>query len=142
MNEQVTKVQKDTASKKMRERRPLNTTRTLLDVRGKEPGYHYAWINEPNVYAALEAGYAHVRHPVEVGSKRIDVSLLSMDSHVVLNVGRGVKAFLMRQPDELYTEDQASEQERADEQMRARIGEFNTNGLSGDINAYATVGKK
>lgn len=141
MNEDV-KVQKEIATKKKRERRPLNSSRTLLDVRGKEEGFHYAWINEDNVFAALEAGYEHVRHPVEVGSKRIDVSKMSMDSHVVLNVGRGVKSYLMRQPDEFYEEDQAREQIKADEQMLARVRDLNQDGLTGSIDVGVSVGKK
>lgn len=141
MNED-TKVLKEIAPKKKRERRPLNATRTLLDVRGKEPGFHYAWINEDNVFAATEAGYEHVRHPVEVGSKRIDVSKMPTDSHVVLNVGKGVKAYLMRQPDEFFEEDQALDQVKADDQMRARLGEFNKDGLTGSIDVGVSVGKK
>lgn len=128
-------------ARKKRERVPLTRSRTLLEVRGKEEGFHYAFINEESVFAALEAGYEHVRHPVQVGTKRIDVSNLSMDSHVVINVGSGKRAFLMRQPNEFFQEDFAEEQKRADEQMQARLGQLNSDGLTGEINAYATVGK-
>lgn len=141
MNEDA-KVLKESAPKKKRERTPLNGSRALLEVRGKEEGYHYAFINEENVYAALLADYEHVRHPVEVGSKRIDVSKLSMDSYVVINVGKGVKAFLMRQPQEFYDADQAADQVKADEQMRARLGDFNKDGLSGSIDVGVSLGKK
>jgi hypothetical protein len=141
MNDQVNKVQNQSASKKKRERRPLTASRTLLDVRGKEPGFHYCWVNEANVFAYQEAGYEHVRHPVQVGSNRIDVSQLSMDSHVVVNVGGGKKAFLMRQPDEFYEEDQQAESQKADEQLRARVGDFNKDGLTGSIDAYVTAGR-
>lgn len=142
MNDQVSKVQKESTPQKKRARRPLTGTRTLLDVRGKQDGWHYAWINEDNVYAALEAEYEHVRHPVEVGSKRIDVSNLSLDSHVVINVGKGVKAFLMRQPEDLFKEDQADEQLKADEQMQARLGAFNKDGLTGSVDAHVTYGRR
>jgi hypothetical protein len=125
-----------------RERGSLSGGRSLLEVRGKEPGFHYAWINEGMVDAALDLGFEHVRHPVQVGTKRIDVSKMELGSHVVINVGASQKAFLMRQPLEFREEDEALDQQRADEQMAARIGDFNSNGLSGEIKAYATAGKK
>jgi hypothetical protein len=141
MNDQVSKVQKESA-KVTRTRRPINGTRTLLEVRGKQDGFHYAWINEDKVDAALDADYEHVRHPVEVGTKRIDVGSMPAGSHVVVNVGRGVKAFLMRQPQEFFDADQAGEQVKADEQMQARLGEFNKDGLTGSIDAHVSYGRR
>ena len=140
MSKDTLKTQKEAPQRK-RERQPLNRSRTLLDVRGKEPGWHYAWINEDKVDAAIAADYEFVRHPVEVGYQRIDVSQMGLDSQIWKNVGKGVKAFLMRQPEEFYQEDQALEQEKADEQMRARLGEVHSGGLS-DINVSTSLGKK
>lgn len=130
------------AAQKRRNRTPLNGRRTLLEVRGKEPGFHYAIINEDSVYAALEGGYEHVRHPVTVGTKRIDVTAMKTESYVVVPVGGGKMGFLMRIPQDLRDEDIAMEQQLADEQMQARVGDFNSNGLSGDVRAAVSLGKK
>lgn len=142
MSELKQKTLKEAAPKAKRERRPLGSLVARLEVRGKEEGYHYAWINESNVDAAEEAGYAFVRHPVTIGAKRIDTTQLEMESQIWFNVGKGVKAFLMRQPQEFYDDDQDLDQVKADEQMRARVGDLNSNGLSGSIDVGVTVGKK
>lgn len=135
------KTQKQATLESKRERRPVNGMVTRMDVRGKEPGYHYIWVNDDKVDIYLEGGYEFVRHAVTVGSKRIDTTSLTMESQIWKNVGRGVKAFLMRIPDELHTEDVAAEQKTADEQIRARLGEINSDGLS-EINVSTSVGKR
>jgi hypothetical protein len=141
MSEAKTKTLKEPALKSKRERRPINGNVTRLEVRGKEEGFHYAWINEGNVDAALDAGYEFVRHEVQVGRKHIDTTNFTMESQIWFNVGKGVKAFLMRQPQEFYDEDQALEQRIADEQTAARLGEIDSGGLS-EINVSTSLGKR
>lgn len=120
------------APQKKRERRPINGHKSILEVRGKEPGFHYAWIPEPEVYLRQENGFEHVRHAVTVGTKRIDVSA-SPTSHVTVKLGAGLIGYLMRIPQEWYDEDMAQSQEHVNEQERARIRESSSDGLQGSI---------
>lgn len=119
--------------KAKRTRIPITGRRLILEVRGKEPGYHYSWIPEDMVYVRQQSGFEHVRHPVEVGTERIDVSRMPTDSYVTRNVGGGKIAYLMRIPQEFYDQDMAEEQELVNEHERARIRENLTDGLSGTI---------
>lgn len=127
------KATNQTAPQKKRTRVPINGHRTILEVKGKEPGFHYAWIGENMVFAAQEAGYEHVRHPVQVGTERIDVSRMPTDSYVTRNVGGMKIAYLMRQPQEFRDEDMAEIHARIDEQERARVRDASSDGLSGQI---------
>lgn len=123
---------KQNSPQKKRERRPINGHRTILEVRGKEPGFHYAWIGDDKVYAATEGGFEYVTHPVEVGSKRIDVSQMQ-GTKISRNLGGGLVGYLMRIPQDWYDEDMAAEQERVNEQERARVKDSSSDGLSGTI---------
>lgn len=116
-----------------RQRTPVTGGRLLLEVRGKEPGFHYAWIPEEDVYMRQENGFEHVRHPVQVGGKRIDVGQAS-SSFITRNLGRGVVGYLMRIPQEFYDEDMEREQEeKVNAQERARVHDISSDGLSGSI---------
>lgn len=119
---------------KRRERTPINGTRSLLEVRGKEPGYHYAWINDKDVPLRLDNSFEHVRHPVQVGTKRLDVGKVGTEQFVSVAVGGGVIAYLMRIPQEFYDEDMDNEQLRVDEKTAAQIGNLSKEGLSGGKN--------
>jgi hypothetical protein len=123
---------KGNAAQKRRERLPINGHRTILEVRGKEPGFHYAWILEEEVSLRMDNGFEHVRHPVEVGHKRIDVSNMA-GSYVTRNLGGGKMGYLMRIPQEFYDEDMAAEQEIVNEQERARVRDSSSDGLTGSI---------
>lgn len=125
---------------KKRVRTPINGERTILEVsaRSKEPGFHYAWIVEKNVYAAQEAGYEVVRHPVEVGNKRIDVGQIQGGT-VTMNGGQGTILHLMRQPDEFWEEDSQLPAKKATEQFNARVADINSNGLDGSITEGGSV---
>lgn len=116
--------------KAKRERAPVTGSRALLEVRGKEPGFHYAWINDDYVDARRDQGFEHVRHPVQVGSRRIDVSSQAT-AFVSRNVGKGVIAYLMRIPEDFYNEDMAAEQREVDERTAAQINNLNKDGLTG-----------
>lgn len=118
---------------KKRERSSINGTRALLEVRGKEPGFHYAWINDEYVHDRQDQGFEHVRHPVQVGARRLDVSKMPSDSFVCRNVGNGVIAYLMRIPLDFYKEDMAAMQQEVDERTKAQIGNLSKDGLSGNV---------
>lgn len=126
-------------AKARRERTPINGSRTILEVRGKEPGFHYAWINEDKVYQAIEASYEHVRHAVTVGTKRIDVSQMPTTSYVTRNVGLGQVAYLMRIPEEFHRDDMAAVEQLTKEQIQARVSDLNSDGLSGSISEGGQV---
>ncbi len=127
------KATKETAPKKKRPGGFINGQRLILEVKGKEPGYHYAWLGEEDIYAAQGGGFEHVRHPVQVGHERIDVSRMPTDSFVTRNVGGMKIAYLMRIPQEDYDAEMNDLQEKVNEQERARIRDNATDGLSGTI---------
>jgi hypothetical protein len=127
------KATKDTAPEKKRQRGFINGQRLILEVRGKEPGFHYSWIGEEDVYAAQTGGFEHVRHPVQVGHERIDVSKMPTDSFVTRNVGGMKIAYLMRIPQEDYDSEMNDIQNKVNEQERARVRDNLSDGLSGSI---------
>lgn len=120
------------APAKRRERTNIGQGRMILEVKGKEAGFHYAWIPEDMVHERTENGFEHVRHPVQVGGRRIDVSQMQ-GSFVTRNLGRGLIGYLMRIPQEFYDEDMELEAQRVDEQERARVRDISSDGLSGTI---------
>jgi hypothetical protein len=122
------------AAAKRRERTSITGSRALMEVRGKEPGFHYAWINDKDVPLRLDNGFEHVRHPVQVGSKRLDVGKVGTDEFVCINAGGGVIAYLMRIPQEFYDEDMAREQQIVDEKTAAQIGNLTKGDLPGKVN--------
>jgi hypothetical protein len=103
--------------------RATRTTRTpvgernILSVKGREPGFHYHIINDTGdrVQQLLDAGYEFVdAASVQVGDKRIN-SVTPEGSKAQVSVGGGVKAYVMRQKQEWYDEDQANKQARVNQ---------------------------
>lgn len=93
-------------------RTPINGTRNRLSVKGKEPGYQYRIVNDIDgrVQELQEAGYEIVAdNSVSVGDKRI-ANPSKEGSPVKISVGQGVQAYLMRQKQEYFDEDQAAKQ--------------------------------
>lgn len=131
----------DNKAAKRRERTPIGGTRAILEVRGKEAGFHYAWVNEDYVYQRQEEGFEHVRHPVQVGSKRIDVSQGPTSEFICRPVGKGVIAYLMRIPQEFYDEDMAALQRTVDDKTAAQIGNLRKDGLSGNVRVSSSLVK-
>lgn len=85
---------------------PIGTARGRLEINGKEPGFHYAIINDYNVDEALDQGFEFVSHGVKVGTRRIGVGKREDGSAAVwVPVGAGVTGYLMRIPQEIYDED-------------------------------------
>jgi hypothetical protein len=98
-------------------RTPINGTRNRLSVRGKEPGYTYRIVNDTDdrIQTLQEIGYEIVTDSkVSVGDKRI-ANPTQEGSPVQVSVGQGVKAYLMRQKQEWYDEDQAAKNAKTDE---------------------------
>ena len=93
------------------------TERNILSVAGKEPGYHYRIVNDTGdrVQQLQDAGYELVdASSVRVGDKRIN-STSPEGSKAQVSVGGGTKAYVMRQKQEWYDEDQANKQARVNQ---------------------------
>jgi len=98
-------------------RTPINGTRNKLNVRGQEPGYVYRIVNdiEDRVQSLQEMGYEIVTDSkVTVGDKRI-ANPTQEGSPVKVSVGQGVQAYVMRQKQEWFDEDQKAKNARTDE---------------------------
>jgi hypothetical protein len=98
-------------------RTPINGTRNRLNIRGKEPGYVYRIVNDTDdrVKTFEEMGYEVVTDPsVSVGDKRV-ATATKEGSPVKISVGQGVQAYVMRQKQEWYDEDQQKKQEHVNE---------------------------
>lgn len=90
--------------------------RNVLTVTGTEPGYHYRVVNDVggNVQRFLDAGYEFVdASKVTIGDTRIGTPSAT-GSKAEAHVGGGTKAFIMRQKEEFYKEDQAAKQAHND----------------------------
>ncbi len=98
-------------------RSSINGTRNRLNVRGKEPGYVYRIVNDVDdrIQTFKEMGYELVTDTsVVVGDKRV-ANPSQEGSPVEVSVGQGVKAFVMRQKQEWYDEDQKAKQTQVNE---------------------------
>jgi hypothetical protein len=97
-----------------RTRRSDRAIRGPLAVRGKEPGFVYRFVNDydDNVLSYKEGGYEIVQDKdVSIGDKRVNVP--GMEGSVKhISVGGGMKAVLMRIPEDLYEQDQAIKEDR------------------------------
>ena len=97
------------------------TERQVLSVKGKEPGYVYRIVNDlgDRVSQFQEQGYELVDDKdVKVGDRRI-AQVKAEGTKAQVSVGQGVKAYVMRQKQEWYDEDQAAKQARVDELEQA-----------------------
>lgn len=108
------------------------TERNILSVKGREPGWHYRIVNDQGdrIQQLMDAGYELVEaDQVQVGDKRIN-STMPEGSKAQVSVGGGIKAFVMRQKQEWYDEDQAAKQARIN-QLEESIK--NVPGLTGSV---------
>ena len=97
------------------------TERQVLSVKGKEPGYVYRIVNDlgDRVAQFQEQGYELVDDKdIKVGDRRI-AQVKAEGTKAQVSVGQGVKAYVMRQKQEWYDEDQAAKQARVDELEQA-----------------------
>ena len=74
----------------------------------KDLAFHYAWINDQGdlISRAIRAWYEHVKisEMPTFGSADVDAAT-GTDSLISMNVGRGVVAYLMKQPIDAHEED-------------------------------------
>lgn len=97
--------------------------RNRLAVDGKEAGYVYRFVNDTEDRVAMfkQAGYEIVpAGNVSIGNQRVDAAS-SDGSNAHVSVGGGTKAFLMRQREDWYKEDQADKQKQVSETESATI---------------------
>ena len=102
------------------QRTPL-ANRSVLSVKGKEPGYEYRIVNDvgDRVEMFKSMGYEVVADDsVQIGERRI-ANPSREGSPVQVSVGGGTKAFLMRQKAEWYKEDQATKEAQLKDQEQA-----------------------
>jgi len=102
------------------QRTPL-ANRSVLSVKGKEPGYEYRIVNDvgDRVEMFKSMGYEVVADDsVQIGERRI-ANPSREGSPVQVSVGGGTKAFLMRQKQEWFKEDQATKEARLKDQEQA-----------------------
>jgi hypothetical protein len=98
-------------------RTPINGVRNRLNVRGKEPGYQYRIVNDVDdrIKSFEEMGYEVVTDSsVSVGDKRVAIGTRE-GSPAKVSVGQGVQAYVMRQKQEWYDEDQKAKQVHVNE---------------------------
>jgi hypothetical protein len=101
-------------------KRPQRTKlaeRSVLKIKGQEPGYVYRIVNDvgDRVSSLQEQGYEVVTdNAITIGDRRVGKA--SKDgSPVQVSVGGGVQGFLMRQKQEYYDEDQKYKQQQIQE---------------------------
>ena len=104
--------------------RPQRTSlanRSVLSVKGKEPGFEYRIVNDvgDRVEMFKSMGYEVVADDsVQIGERRI-ANPTREGSPVQVSVGGGTKAYLMRQKAEWYKEDQATKEAQLKDQEQA-----------------------
>ena len=118
---------------------PISGDRLKMEVpeEAKDPNYFYYWFNDVNndVYHAKRAGYVHVQKE-ELPYTEFGVDTSESESSIVsMRVGRGVTAFLMKQPMEYRNEDQAAYNARVDKSELAMKEKLN----SGQDGQYGKV---
>lgn len=96
---------------------PMDGSRNILTVKGKEPGFRYRIVNDEGngdrVQRFMDAGYEVVTHAVQVGDSRVDKAG-TQGSPIELRVGNGKRAYLMRISEEYAREDDAAKARRVD----------------------------
>ena len=102
------------ATKQERPKRTPLANRSVLGIKGKEPGYVYRIVNDTGdrVASFQEQGYEIVTDSsITIGDRR--VGRASQDgSPVQVSVGGGVEGFLMRIKKEYHDEDQAYKEQQ------------------------------
>lgn len=108
-----------------RKRTPINGYRNILSVEGKEPGWHYCWVEGENVPRYENAEYEFVVHDVIVGERKLNAAS-SIGGKVSIPGGNGMTLYLMRVLEEFYNEDMESLQAEIDERESAMKTELNS----------------
>lgn len=93
------------------QRTPLQN-RSILGVKGKEPGYAYRIVNDvgDRIESFRARGYEIVEdNSVQIGDRRV-ATPTKEGTQVQVSVGGGTKAYLMRINEAWYKEDQAAKE--------------------------------
>ncbi len=105
------------AGKAQRTQRTPLANRSVLGIKGKEPGYVYRIVNDTGdrVASFQERGYEIVTDSsITIGDRRVGKA--SADgSPVQVAVGNGIDGYLMRIKEEYYKEDQAYKEQKLSE---------------------------
>jgi len=128
-----TQEQKDAASKRMTEmhaakksadaksrlRIGAGAKRDVLSLPDKDDGFNYRVVNDTGsrINNLIERGY-EVVEDAQLGTSHVDGNNAT-NGAVSRDVGKGVTAYLMRQKDEFYKEDQSDKQREVDESEAA-----------------------
>ena len=108
------------------QRTPL-ANRSVLGIKGKEPGYVYRIVNDTGdrIASFQEQGYEIVTDSsITIGDRR--VGRASADgSPVQVAVGNGIDGYLMRIKEEYYKEDQAYKEQKLAELEQSMKKEAN-----------------
>ena len=116
-------------------RASVNGTRNVLNVTGKEPGYHYRVVNDTGdrVASMQERGYEIVTDDsVKVGDRRI-ANPAQEGSPVMASVGNGIKGYVMRIKQEWFDEDQKAKAQQVDELESSMKRQALAEGLNGKL---------
>lgn len=116
-------------------RTPINGTRNRLSVRGQEPGFVYRIVNDTDdrIQTFQEMGYELVTDTnVSVGDKRV-ASPSKEGTPSKVSVGQGVQAYVMRQKQEFYDEDQKTKQVQVNELESSMKQSAKNEGFYGEI---------
>jgi hypothetical protein len=117
----MTEKEKIAKAPERRVRRTPIGQRNVLTVAGKEPDYHYRFVNDTadRIQSEfLDNGWEVVQDSkVSVGDKRLGTPTAD-GSAVKVSVGQGTHAYLLRIKQEWYDEDQAQKQACAKDRRR------------------------
>lgn len=116
-------------------RSPINGTRNRLNVRGKEPGYVYRIVNDidDRIQTFQEMGYEIVSDSTTtVGDKRV-ATATQEGSPIKVSVGQGIQAYVMRQRNDWYEEDQRKKQTLVDELEQTTKRDADKEGFYGKV---------
>jgi hypothetical protein len=129
---------KKSAAVQTKMRIPIGANRDITNVNDTPDGYKDRWVNDDGSRVAKfsSAGYEHVPD-ADMGSSNVDGSH-AKDGVVSKDMGKGVTAYLMRQREDYFAEDQAEKQKIVDsteESMRkANVKKENsTDGTYGEV---------
>lgn len=129
---------KKTAEKREAKRVPIGAQRDITNVHDTPEGFKDRWVNDDGdrVNKFKAAGYEMV-DAAKMGSSNVDGSH-SENGAVSKDMGKGVTAYLMRQREEYYAEDQAEKQkivDRSEDSMRRKKvnAQDSTDGNYGEV---------
>lgn len=121
-------------AKVQRPKRTPLADRSVLGIKGKEPGYEYRIVNDTGdrVASFQERGYEIVTdNNISIGDRRVGRPTKE-GSPAQVSVGGGTSGYLMRIPNEYYKEDQDYKEQKLKELEQSMKTEAKT-GMYGDV---------